>query len=313
MPHAENFLDVQGSRVFVHYAIRGTGQNGIIGISKVTEFDAPPVTRADGGMEIYTDAQEVKLKGEGMQTNYAAIKRAILLCGSMLTTAIRFGVDWYNFVNPYDLGVEVTITISQQDILIEYDFHGRCYPDDWAAVLAATGAMMADITGATGGSTITGLTGEAFDDAEYGFPGLIGVYVGTGDLATDDELGLKEASGSKCVVKIGAPYSTLRAQPLSNHVEIKNTLSLLENRGATVNRGNSYANKEKVITWKFNDSIFVFHNCTKFASGPSFKDNGGLLVMKNEGSTFLDPINGTPTNIVFDDPNKTVNFYKQVA
>jgi len=313
MPHAENFADVQGSRVFVHYSVRGTSQAGIIGISKVTEFDAPPVTRADGGMEIYTDAQEVKLKGEAMQTNYASIKRAILLCQNMLTTAIRFGVDWYNFVNPYDLGVEVTLTVSQTDILLEYDFHGKCYPSDWAAVLAATGAMMADITGATGGVTVTGLTGEAFDGTQYGFPGLAGIYVGTGNLATDDELGLKEASGSKCSVKIGAPYSTLRMQPISNHVEIKNTIALLENRGDTQNRMNSYANKEKVITWVFNDSTLVFNNCTKFASGPSFKDNGGLTVIKNEGSTFLDPINGTPTNVVFDDTNKKITFYKQTA
>ena len=316
MPHSESFSDVQGSRVFVHYAVRGhllndATQSGIIGISKVTEADMPPITRADGAMELYTDGQEIKLKGEGMQTTYAAIKRAILLSQAMLTCCIRYGADWYNFQNPYDLGLEVTLDVSATDIILTYDFHGKCFPTEWLAVLAAHTGMAAGITG---GSSISGLATQAFDDAEYGTPGLVGVYVGTGDLATDDELGLKEAAGSKFQVKVGVSAgSTMRLQPISRRVTLKNEIALFENRVSTVSRNNAYANTEKVITYVFNDSTIVLSNCTKFASGPSFKDASGLYLMKNEGSTYLDPVNGTPTNVIFDDGSKTITFYKQIA
>lgn len=317
MPHREDFSQVQGGRPIIYYAVRGNllsdpTQAGMWGVSKLLEWDAPTLARSDGGMEPYNDGQTIKIKIESMQNTYAAIKRAIYLAAAIQTVVVQFGIDYYNFVDPYDLGMEVELDIQGEDIVLIITYAGRCLKSQWDAVLAAATGMYA---GGTGGTSITALTAEAFDDTEFGASGIMGVYVGTGTLSSDDELGLKEASGSKFnmkIVKIGDTVTYMK--PVSKRVEFKNTLAIMENRYTTLQRQQTYTNTEKVITWVFgNGCTIVLHNCSKLVFGPKVTDSQGLIEVRNEGSTYLDPVNGTPTNVTFNDGTQTITFNKQGA
>lgn len=317
MPHVESFEDIQGGRPIVFGAVRGhlisdATQSWVMGVSKSIEVAFDPITRADGGMEPYVDGRSIKIKITSFQDTYPAIKRAILWCRAMHTVIVEYGEDFYNFVAPYDLGVELTIEVSGgTDVSLIFEFSGKCTKAQWAVVRAATAAA---VTGSTGGLSISGLTKGTWTDAEYGAPGFEGVYFGTGDLATDDELGLKEQAGTKLSIKFAKTGETLRLQPITQRVEIKNTFAIFENMSADFSRIEAIENTEKVITAVLSQgTTFVFNKCTKFASGAKFNDTTGLMEIKNEGSTWLDPVNATPTNVEFDDSGKVITFNKQGA
>lgn len=315
MPHREDYSQIQGGRPVIGWAIRGNLMNdatqaGIEGVSQTVEVDLPSISRADGGMEPYNDGHSALIKVVSMQNTYAAVKRSILRCNSVQTIVARFNLDYYNFVDPYDLGMEVELDVSGDGIQLIHTYTGRVLKDQWPTMLsAATGATL----GTTGGVSITALTAEAFNNAEYGGSGISGIYVGTGTIASDDELGVKEKSGSKFNMKISKTVETLTYnKPVTKRVEFKNTIAVAENRVAGLVRYDGYTNTEKVITWVFgNGMTIVLHNCTKFVDGEKWEDSKGLINLRNEGSTYLDPVNGTPTNITFNDGTQTITFNKQ--
>lgn len=324
MPHREDYSQILGGRPVIGWAIRGNLTNdptqaGIEGVSKTLELDLPSISRSDGGMEPYNDGHNVLIKVVSMQNTYAAVKRSILRCNSVQTLIARFGTKYYNFIDPYDVGMEVELDVTGDDIQLIHTYSGRVLKDQWPTVLAGATGITA---GVTGGVSIAGLTAEAFDNTEYGGSGILACYVGTGTLATDDELGIKEKGGSKFNMKIGKTVETVTYnKPVTKRVEFKNTIALAENTIATESRLDAYTNTEKVITWVFaNGLTIVLHNCTKFVNGSKFEDSKGLINLRNEGSTYLDPINGsaingTPalgtTNIGFVDSTSTIHFYKQ--
>lgn len=317
MPHSESFADVQGGRPIIHYAVRGkllsdSTQAGTWGVSKVLELDWPGIAVADGGMEPYNDGQMIKIKIESMQNTYVAIKRAIYLARAIQTVVIQFGLDYYNFKNPYDLGMEFGLECDGSSCILTITYSGRALKSQWDTILAAaTGAY----AGTTGGTSITALSAQAFDDSEYGGSGIMGIYVGTGNLTTDDELGLKEQGGSKFNMQVVKNADTTTyLKPITQRVEFKNTIALLENRYTTLQRVGAFTNTEKVITWVFGcGATIVLDKCTKLLPGPKITDSLGLIEVKNEGSTYLDPVNATPTNVTFDDPSSTITFHKQGA
>lgn len=317
MPHRETFSDVQGGRPIIYYGVRGNlmsdvTQSGLWGVSKMLDCNFGPFARSDGGEEPYNDGQTVKIKIESMQNTYATIKRAIYLAGAIQTVIVQFDLDYYNFVDPYDLGMEITLEVQGEDVVLTIEYSGRVLKSQWDAVLAAaTGAY----AGGTGGTSITALTSGAFTDAEFGASGIMGVYIGTGTISADDELGLKEAAGSKFVMtitKIGDTVTYMK--PVTKRVHFKNTIAMFENRYTTLQRAQAYTNTEKVITWVFGQgTTIVLHNCTKMVFGPDIKDASGLIMVRNEGSTYLDPVNATPTNVTFNDGTQTITFNKQGA
>jgi hypothetical protein len=317
MPHRESFQDIQGGRPIVFGAVRGhllndATQSWVQGVSKTIETDFAAITRADGGMEPYVDGRSIKIKITSWQDTYPAIKRAILWCRAMHTVVVEYGVDYYNFVAPYDLGMELTIEASGgTDIALIFEFSGKCTKAEWALVRAATAAA---ITGSTGGLSISGLTAETWTNAEYGAPGFEGVYYGTGVIATDDELGLKEQAGTKMSIKIAKTGETLRLQPITQRVEIKNTFAIFENMSGDFSRIEAIENTEQVITIVLSQgTTFVFDDCTKFASSAKFNDTTGLMEIANDGSTWLDPVNDPQVNVVFNDGTSTITFNKQGA
>lgn len=317
MPHRESTQDVQGGRPIIHYAVRGfplndATQGGIWGVSKILDLEWPGVGVSDGGMEPYNDGQMVKIKIESMQNTYVAIKRAIYLARAIQTVVVNFDLDYYNFINPYDLGMEFTFEADGSSCILTITYSGRVLKSQWNDILAAaTGAT----TGGTGGTAVSALTSQQFDDTEYGGSGIIGIYVGTGDLSTDDELGLKEQGGSKFSMQVVKNADTTTyLKPITQRIEFKNTVALLENRYTTLARNAAYTNTEKVITWVFGcGATIVLENCTKLLPGPKINDSLGLVEIKNEGSTYLDPVNATPANVTFDDETKTITFHKQGA
>ncbi len=315
MPHAETFSDVQGGRPRIFYAVRDNLMNdptqaGEWGVSKALDLEWPGIAVADGAMEPYNDGQQVKIKIESMQSKYSAVKRAILLCRAIQTVIVQFGLDYYNFVKPYDLGMEATLDADGSSIILTITYSGRVLKANWDTILAAATAAIA---GSTGGVSITALTAQEFDDTEYGGSGITGIYVGAGNLGTDDELGLKETGGSKFqmnIVKTGDTTTYLK--PITQRVEFKNSIALFENRYATMQRMQAYTNTEKVITWVFGNGLtIVLSKCTKLILGPKITDATGLIECKNEGSTYLDPVNASQVNVVFDDANSKITFHKQ--
>lgn len=325
MPHRETFSDVQGGRPIINWAVTGNllsdaTQAGFEGISKALEVDLPPISRSDGGMEPYQDATEVKIKVESYQNTYAGIKRNILRCQAILDVVVQYGLDFYNFVAPNNLAMEFELDISSSDIIQTINYHGKILSlADWEALLtAATGAS----TGTTSGTTVTGLTREVFNDSEYETPSIRGIYFGTGSLAgltyadqsalaSYDELGLKEAAGTKLKISFVKVGDTLRMQPLTKRAEFKCTTSLFENRASDISRMAAASNTELNWVWVFSDFIIVFSKCMKYVGGPQFKDASGLVSGKLEGSTYLDPVNATATNVVFGDAGKVITFNQQ--
>lgn len=326
MPYRANRIDIASGRLTLNWAIAGNlmndaTQSGFEGISKTLELDLPPVSRSDGGMEPYQDATEVKIKAELYQNDYVAIKRNILRCQSLLDVVVEHDAYFYNFVAPNNLSFEFDIDISSTDITQTVNYHGKIIS------LAAYQALLAASTGAsagtTGGASITGLTGGFFDNTEYEAPHLQGIYFGTGSLSTltianyatvlagYDELGEKEAAGTKFKMSFVKVGDSLQLQPITKRVEFKCTTAIFNNTPARIAATSATSNTELNWVWVFDTFIVVCAKCMKYVGGPAFKDASGLVMGKLEGSTYLDAINAAQSRVVFADAGKVITFNPQ--
>jgi hypothetical protein len=314
----QNIFDVLAANPIMSVAVRGKAMNDatqstILGIRKMVEIDMPGVSRSDSQMEPYKDAQEIKIKYEAWQDNYDAIKRAYLLAMSLLQVVFQYDTDYYNFMD-YNgkgeglLGLEMMLEVTESDITLTLNFHGKIRPSIWQQILDAAASAAA---GGSGGTTVSGLTQGVFNDAEYGIPGIEAVYVGTGDLSVDDDMGLLETGGTKfswTLVKIG---DTTLMQPISRRNEFKNTFGMYQNKVKDLKALHLFTNTEKVISWVLKNGVtFVFDKCTKLVEGPKINDQLGIVEVRNEGMVFADAVNGTPTRVTFDDANKKITFHR---
>ena len=326
MPYRANRADILSGRLTLNWAIQGNlmndaTQSGFEGISKTLELDLPPISRSDGGMEPYYDAGEVKIKVEEYQNNYPAIKRNLLRCQNILDVVVEHDSVWYNLVGANALAMEFDLDISSTDIIQTVNYHGKVI--SLASMQALMDASTGAFTGGTGGLSITGLTGGFFDDAEYEPPHLQGIYFGTGSLAgltisnyADtlsgyDELGEKEAAGTKfkmSVVKIG---DSLNLNPITKRVEFKCTTAIFNNTPARIKATSATSNTELNWVWVFDSFIIVVAKCMKYVGGPALKDASGLVVGKLEGSTFLDAVNAAQSRVVFNDSGHVITFNPQ--
>ena len=312
----QDFVDIIAANPYVTVAVRGFATNDatqstVFGIRKMVELDMPGITRSDSQMEPYVDAQEIKIKYEAWQDDYAAIKRAYLLCLALLQVVFQYDDEYYNFVD-YNgngeglLGMEMTLEVTETDITLTLNLHGKVRPAIWDDVLSAAASAAA---GGSLGTSISGLTAGAFSDAEYGVPGTEAIYIGTGDLSTDDNVGLLEAGGTKLswtLVKIG---DTTLLQPISRRNEFKNTFAMYQNKVADLQALASYQNTEQVITWALKSgTTIVYDNCTKIVPGPKINDQLGIIEVKQEGMVFPDRPNAAQSRVTFNDGTKTITF-----
>ena len=326
MPYRASRADIASGRLLVNWAIQGNPMNdptqaGFEGITKTLELDLPPISRSDGGMEPYHDGTEVKIKGEEYQNDYIAIKRNILRCQNLLDVVVEHDTYFYNFVAPNSLAMEFDLDISSTDIIQTVNYHGKIISlAAWEALLAAsTGAS----TGTTGGLSITGLTGGFFDDDEYEAPHLQGIYFGTGDLSTltisnytsvlsgYDELGEKEAAGTKFKMSFVKMGDSLQLQPITKRVEFKCTTAIFNNTPARIAATSGASNIELNWVWVFDTFIIVCAKCMKYVGGPALKDAQGLVMGKLEGSTYLDAVNADQSRVVFGDAGHVITFNPQ--
>ncbi len=314
----QNSFDIIAANPYVTVAVRGFATNDatqstIFGIRKMVELSMPGLSRSDSQMEPYKDGQEVKIKYESWQDNYAAIKRAYLLCLSLLQVIFQYDDEYYNFVD-YNgkgeglLGMEMTLEVTETDITLTLNLHGKVRPAIWTSILSAASSEAA---GTSGGTSISGLTGGAFSDAEYGIPGFEAIYVGTGDLSTDDNVGLLEAGGTKLswtLVKIG---DTTLLQPVSRRNEFKNTFAMYQNKATDLLALNAFTNTEQVITWVLKNGVtLVYDKCTKLIEGPKINDQLGIIEVRNEGMVFADRPNAAQVRVTFDDADKKITFHR---
>lgn len=296
------------------HAMSDATQSTVLGIRKAIEIDLPPIARSDSQMEPYKDAQEIKIKYEAWQDNYAALKRAVLLAQALLQATIQYDTKYYNF-RDYNgngeglLGLEIAFDVTETEITLTLNFHGKVRPAIWRQILQAAGSATA---GGTGGTDVSGLTQGAFNDGEYGIPGVEAVYVGTGDLSTDDNLGLLESAATKFSLSFVKMGETTLLQPISKRFEFKNTIGMFQNiPETTLTALHDYTNTEQVITWVFKNGItIVFDKCTKLVEDPKLTDQNGIVTLRNEGMVFADPVNGTPNRVTFDDTNKVITFHR---
>jgi len=314
----QNSFDIIAANPFVTVSTRGHAMNDatqstIFGIRKMVELDMPGISRSDSQMEPYKDAQEIKIKYEAWQDNYDAIKRAYYQCMALLQVIFQYDTEYYNFMDYTGngeglLGLEMTLDVTETDITLTLNLHGKVRPTVWAQILAAAASAAA---GGSGGTSISGLTQGTFNDDEYGIPGFEAIYVGTGDLSTDDNVGLLETGGTKfswTLVKIG---DTTLLQPITRRNEFKNTFAMYQNTASDLLALHAFTNKEEVITWVLKNGVtVVFDKCTKLIEGPKINDQLGIIEVRNEGMVFADRPNHAASRVTWDDTNKKITFHR---
>ena len=150
----QNFYDIVAANPYLSWAMRGFAMNdatqaGVDGIRKMIELDMPGISRSDSQMEPYKDAQEIKIKYEAWQDDYAAIKRAYLRCLGLQQMIFEYDDQFFNFMDYGNgeglLGMEMEFADSESDIVLTMNSHGKVRPAIWASILAAAGSAAAAV------------------------------------------------------------------------------------------------------------------------------------------------------------------------
>lgn len=325
MPLSANSIDILTPRVAeLDYAVRGfpftdASQAGIIGLREEAKLNVDAVVRVDAIGREQTDAYLGKLDVTHWATTYAAVKRQMLLTQVLQQLRFKIGTNWWNFLDntatpPFGtpngsvvMGCETTYEVTSTTTDLKAAYQGKMHPKEFDWLLSHATASQ---TGGSGGTYVSGLTAAAYDQTEYGFPGIEKIYVGTGDTSTDDELGLEEAQSTKIGIKFAKTHETTRMQPIVRMCEVTNEYGMMQD---TYTYWQSIANRRNsdfVITIQLWSGVtLVFNHSTSLVpKGSELSDKTTLLKLSSLGKIPFDPLNGTPANIIFDDANSKITF-----